>query len=94
MSNDSLLNKVKRSLLIPESETFADGEIEVLIHSCQELLSSTGVSQDTIQSSETAVTLILIYCKTFFGFKSDGSVRELPSSFYTILNQLAISRGE
>lgn len=89
-----LLNKVKRSLLIPESETFADGEIEVHILSCKELISSTGVSQDTINNSEIVVTLILIYCKTFFGFKTDGSVCELPSSFYTILNQLAISKGE
>ena len=94
MPNDSLLTKVKRSLLIPESETFADGEIEILINSCKELISSTGVSKDAAETSEMALTLILIYCKTFFGFKTDGSVRELPSSFYTILNQLAISRGE
>lgn len=94
MPNDALLAKVKRSLLIPDTETFADGEIEILISSCKELISSTGVSNDTIENSEMALTLILIYCKTFFGFKTDGSVRELPSSFYTILNQLAISRGE
>lgn len=94
MPNDSLLAKVKRSLLIPDTETFADGEIEILIRSCKELISSTGVSKDAIENSEMALTLILIYCKTFFGFKTDGSVRELPSSFYMILNQLAISRGE
>lgn len=94
MSNDSLLTKVKRSLLIPESESFADGEINILINACKELISSTGVSQDTIEASEIVLTLVLIYTKTFFGFKTDGSVRELPSSFYTILNQLAISKGE
>ncbi len=91
--SDSLLTKVKRSLLIPESESFADGEISILINACKELISSTGVSEATIASSEVALTLVLIYTKTFFGFKSDGSVRELPSSFYTILNQLAISKG-
>ena len=91
---DSILLKVKRSLLIPDSETYADGEINILISACKELISSTGVSRDVIDESEIALTLILIYCKTLFGFKSDGSVRELPSSFYTILNQLAISRGE
>lgn len=94
MVNDVLLNKVKRSLLIPESEDFADEEIKVLITACKELISSTGVSKETLDESEIVVTLIFIYVKTFFGFKSDGSVRELPSSFYTILNQLAISRGE
>lgn len=91
--SDSLLTKVKKSLLIPESESFADGEISILISACKELISSTGVSDDTMESSEVALTLVLIYTKTFFGFKSDGSVRELPSSFYTILNQLAISKG-
>lgn len=91
---DSVLLKVKRSLLIPDSETYADGEINILIHACKELISSTGVSKSVLDESEIALTLIFIYCKTFFGFKSDGTVRELPSSFYTILNQLAISRGE
>lgn len=94
MDSNLLLNKVKRSLLIPDSEDYADGEIVILINSCKELISSTGVSKEVVNSSEVALTLIIIYCKTFFGFKSDGSVRELPNSFYTILNQLAISRGE
>ena len=91
--SDSLLTKVKKSLLIPESESFADGEISILISACKELISSTGISEATIESSEVVLTLVLIYTKTFFGFKSDGSVRELPSSFYTILNQLAIAKG-
>jgi len=91
---DSVLLKVKRSLLIPDSETYADGEINILINACKELISSTGVSKGVVDESEIALTLIFIYCKTFFGFKSDGTVKELPSSFYTILNQLAISRGE
>ena len=91
--SDSLLTKVKKSLLIPESESFADGEISILISACKELISSTGVSDDTMESSEVVLTLVLIYTKTFFGFKSDGSVRELPSSFFTILNQLAIAKG-
>ena len=94
MDTDSILIKVKRSLLIPDNETYADGEINILIESCKELISSTGVKSEVVDSSEIALTLILIYCKTFFGFKSDGTVRELPPSFYTILNQLAISRGE
>lgn len=91
---DSVLLKVKRSLLIPDSETYADGEINMLVNACKELISSTGVSKCVVDESEIALTLIFIYSKTFFGFKSDGTVRELPSSFYTILNQLAISRGE
>ncbi len=92
--SDSILTKVKRSLLIPDSENYADGEIEILIASCKELISSTGVSREVIDESEIALTLIFIYTKTFFGSKTDGSVRELPGSFYTILNQLAISRGQ
>lgn len=92
--SEGLLLKVKRSLLIPDSENYADGEINLLINACKDLISSTGVSSDALEQSDMALTLILIYCKTFFGFKSDGSVRELPTSFYTILNQLTISRGE
>ena len=91
--SDSLLTKVKRSLLIPESESFADGEISILINSCKALISSTGVGEEVLETSQVVLTLVLIYTKTFFGFKSDGSVRELPSSFFTILNQLAISKG-
>lgn len=94
MEKDSLLTKVKRSLLIPDSETYADGEINILINACKALISSVGISREVVETSEIVLTLIFIYCKTLFGFKSDGSVRELPSSFYTILNQLAISRGE
>jgi len=89
----TLLLKVKRSLLIPDEETFADGEIKTLIKACKGLISSTGVSNDIINKSEIVTTLVIMYCKTFFGFKSDGSVRELPQSFYTILNQLAISHA-
>ena len=93
MNNSSLLTKIKSSLLIPQNETFADNEIMMHIESCRELILSVGVSRDTLETS-IALTLILMYCKTFFGFKSDGSVRELPNSFYTILNQLAISSGD
>lgn len=94
MRKDSLLNKVKKSLLIPEAEDFADEEIKTLIRSGLDLISSTGVSKDVLRRNETVQSLVIMYAKTFFGFKSDGSVRELPTSFYTILNQLAISKGE
>ena len=40
----------------------------------KELISSTG-NKRVVDSSEIALTLILIYCKTFFGFKSDGTVK-------------------
>jgi len=38
-------------------------------------------------------SLILIYCKTFFGFKNDGSVKEIPKSFEMLVKQIALTKG-
>jgi formyltetrahydrofolate synthetase len=49
--------------------------------------------KDDVAYSENglAEALVLIYCKTFYGFKNDGSVKELPSSFGFLLRQLALT---
>jgi hypothetical protein len=90
----TLLETVKKSLLIPLEETYADDELDSLIRGCRELIRSTGVDDATVDGDDTIVTsLVLIYCKTFFGFKGDGSVKELPSSFDLLLRQLALTKG-
>jgi len=89
-----LLEMVKKSLMIPESEDYADLELTSLINSCKDLIKSTGVSEAVIDKNNIAHSLILIYCKTFFGFKTDGSVKELPKSFDMLLSQLASSSGD
>lgn len=89
-----MLEIVKKSLLIPEDDTFADTELQVLINACKQYIISNGVSKELVESdSELVTSLILIYCKTFFGFKNDGSVKELPSSFDLLLRQLALTHG-
>lgn len=88
-----LLNYVKKSLLIPVEETYADDELNTYIEACRALILSTGVKEEGINENPLTKSLVLIYCKTFFGFKSDGSVKELPRSFDLLLRQLALSGG-
>ena len=89
-----LLETVKKTLLIPISETYADDELNSLIDSCKTLIKSTGVKESVIETNPLTHSLVMIYCKTFFGFKNDGSVKELPKSFDMLLNQLSLSNGE
>ena len=92
MATTTILDKVKKSLMIPLSETFADTELNVHIASCKELIKSTGVSSEVLEGDNGFVeALILIYCKTFYGFTNDGSVKELPESFNFLLKQLALT---
>lgn len=89
-----MLNIVKKSLLIPLEETYADDELNSLIGACKELIKSSGVDENVVNGDNKIVeSLVLIYCKTFFGFKNDGSVKELPSSFDLLLRQLALTKG-
>ncbi len=88
-----LLDHVKKSLLIPLNETYADDELNTYIEACLSLILSTGVNLEGINENPLTKSLVLIYCKTFFGFKSDGSVKELPRSFDLLLRQLALSGG-
>jgi hypothetical protein len=89
-----LLENVKKSLLIPLEETYADDELNSYIDACISLILSTGVEPENIEDNPLTKSLVLIYCKTFFGFKTDGSVKELPKSFDMLLLQLALSKGD
>lgn len=89
-----LLETVKKSLLIPLSENYADDELNNHILACKNLLITTGIKPEVANNHPIAHSLVVIYCKTFFGFKSDGSVKELPKSFEMLLNQLALSNGD
>lgn len=89
-----LLETVKKSLLIPLSETYADLELKAYIDACKELIISTGVDASVVNAdNKTVETLVVIYCKTFYGFKNDGSVKELPRAFEMMLKQLILSNG-
>ena len=92
MAELTILDKVKKSLMIPLSDTNADVELNAHITSCRELIKSVGVSNAVAISSNGLVeALILIYCKTFYGFTNDGSVKTLPESFDFLLKQLALT---
>lgn len=92
---DTFLTKIKKALLIPSEDSYADDEIKLHIDSCCQLLISTGVPSSIVSSNNPLVEgLILIYVKTFFGFKADGSVKELPSNFDLLVRQLVLSCEE
>lgn len=94
-NDDDFLSEIKKALMIPETETYADDEIKLHVESCCQLLISIGVDRNTAYSDNPLVKgLILIYVKTFFGFKSDGSVKELPSNFELLVRQLALTSEE
>ena len=89
-----MLETVKKAMLIPEDEHYADVELVAYIDACKELIISAGVSETIVDAPHPAVvTLVVIYCKTFYGFKSDGSVKELPKSFDMLLRQLLPTKG-
>ena len=91
----AILDTVKKALLIPLSETYADEELLSHIEACKELLRTVGVADEIVSAEGVQIvdSLILIYCKTFFGFKNDGSVKELPKSFEMLVKQLALTKG-
>lgn len=90
--SENMLEKVKKSLLIPESENYADDELKIHIASCRQLLITTGIPKVIAESDDEPLVqaLILIYVKTNFGFKSDGSAKELPKTFDLLLRQLCL----
>ncbi len=89
-----LLEYVKKSLLIPVEETYADDELNTYIEACLSLIRSTGANPIGLYENPLTKSLVLIYSKTFFGFKNDGTVKELPRSFNMLLRQLALSSGD
>ena len=96
MSCENMLELMKKALLIPATEHYADDEILIHIASCRQLLVSAGVPRETAESNDNPLVtaLITIFVKTNFGFKSDGTVKELPKSFDVLLRQLCLHSPE
>ncbi len=96
MQTENMLEKMKKALLIPESEHYADDEITLHIASCRQLLVSAGVPSETAEGDDNALVtaLITIYVKTHFGFNNNGQVKELPKSFDLLLRQLCLHTVE
>ena len=96
MSCENMLAKMKKALLIPATENYADDEILIHIASCRQLLVTAGVPREIAESDDhpLVTALITIFVKTNFGFKSDGTVKELPKSFDVLLRQLCLHSPE
>ena len=96
MSCENMLELMKKALLIPATENYADDEISLHIASCRQLLVTAGVPREIAESDSNPLVkaLITIYVKTNFGYKSDGTVKELPKSFELLLRQLCLSSAE
>ena len=96
MSCENMLEVMKKTLLIPVTENYADDEILIHIASCRQLLVSAGVPREIAESNDhpLVTALITIFVKTNFGFNSNGEVKELPKSFDVLLRQLCLHRPE
>ena len=96
MSCENMLEKMKKALLIPATENYADDEISIHIASCRQLLVSAGIPSEIAESDDDSLVtaLITIFVKTNFGFNSNGEVKELPKSFDVLLRQLCLHRPE
>ena len=96
MSCENMLELMKKALLIPATEHYADDEIETHIASCRQLLVTAGIPRETAESDDNPLVtaLITIFVKTHFGFNSNGEVKELPKSFDVLLRQLCLHRPE
>lgn len=88
------LNEIKRALMLTEDDLFADDELMLHICSCENLLVSMGMPEEIAKGDESLIKgIILIYVKTYYGFKNDGSVKELPSSFDLLVRQAILTKG-
>ena len=96
MSCENMLELMKKALLIPATENYADDEISLHIASCRQLLVTAGVPREIAESDSNPLVkaLITIYVKTNYGWKSSGEVKELPKSFDVLLGQLCLHRPE
>ena len=96
MSCENILETMKKALLIPATEHYADDEILIHIVSCRQLLVSAGIPSEVAESDDNPLVtaLITIVVKTHFGFNSNGEVKELPKSFDVLLRQLCLHRPE
>lgn len=96
MSCENMLELMKKALLIPATENYADDEISLHIASCRQLLVTAGVPREIAEgdSNPLVKALITIYVKTNYGWKSSGEVKELPKSFDVLLRQLCLHNPE
>ena len=96
MSSENMLAKMKKALLIPATENYADDEILIHIASCRQLLVTAGIPRETAESDDDPLVtaLITIFVKTHFGFNNNGEVKELPKSFDVLLRQLCLHSPE
>ncbi len=96
MSCENMLELMKKALLIPATENYADDEISLHIASCRQLLVTAGVPREIAESDSNPLVkaLITIYVKTNYGWKSSGEVKELPKSFDVLLRQLCLHNPE
>ncbi|MCQ2798189.1 MAG: hypothetical protein MJ241_07075 [Bacilli bacterium] len=96
MQSENILEKMKKALLIPATEHYADDEINLHIASCRQLLVSAGVPREIAEGDDDSLVtaLITIYVKTNFGFDSKGEVKQLPNHFDILLRQLCLHTVE
>ena len=91
----AILDTVKKALLIPLTETYADEELLSHIEACKELIRSVGVADDVVNGEGVPIvdSLILIYVRRSLVLRTMDSVKELPKSFEMLIKQLSFTKG-
>lgn len=90
-----ILDIIKDSLGLPKEETNFDEQLNVLILGAKELLRGSGVGEKYITDEDPLISsFIIIYVTTMFGFKSDGSLKEMPKHFELLLRQIALTKHD
>ena len=89
------LELVKNALGIPTSNTKVDITLNNLISASLELLRGAGVSEKYLINADPLVaSFVIIYTSTNFGYKADGSLKELPKHFDLLLRQLSLTKND
>lgn len=90
-----MLDVVKDSLGFNKEDSRLDAYLETLINGCKTLLRDSGVLETYIENEDPlVVSFIIIYVSSMYGFKSDGSLKELPKHFDALLKQIALTKNK
>lgn len=88
--------EMKKRLRIEDSETDFDNEVDENINSAVAHLKGAGVDETVVTeaSDERVNQLIVMYTKTFFGYDIRDNIKELPQSYWLMLDQLKANTEE
>ena len=73
MSRENMLELMKKALLIPANENYADDEINTHIASCRQLLVTAGIPSEIAESDDSLVKALIT-----IGFPEAHGLHRMP----------------